>query len=208
MIVGNNTAKVSSNAIRDFSFLKKFQITIHSPKIPTLKEVIWKPPMVNWYKCNIDGASSGNPGNAACGGVFRDTFSEFLFAFAEPLGIASSYHAEICGALRAIEFAFENHWSNLWLETDSLLVVSAFTHPDRPVVWPLRSRWKNVQVRLRGMNIIVTHIYREGNKVADQLANFGLTAIGFSTWSIAPEFLKDSLENNKLGMPNFRICNV
>jgi ribonuclease HI len=208
MIVGNNTAKVSSNAIRDFSFLKKFQITIHSPKIPTLKEVIWKPPMVNWYKCNIDGASSGNPGNAACGGVFRDTFSEFLFAFAEPLGIASSYHAEICGALRAIEFAFENHWSNLWLETDSLLVVSAFTHPDRPVVWPLRSRWKNVQVRLRGMNIIVTHIYREGNKVADQLANFGLTAIGLSTWSIAPEFLKDSLENNKLGMPNFRICNV
>jgi hypothetical protein len=46
-MTGNNTKKVSSNSIRDFSFLKFFNITIHNPKVPCLKEVIWIPPSLN-----------------------------------------------------------------------------------------------------------------------------------------------------------------
>jgi len=68
---------------------------------------------LNWTKCNIDGASNGNPGLASCGGVFRDNNADFLGCFAEPLGIKSSYQAELCGAMRAIEITFEKHWRNL-----------------------------------------------------------------------------------------------
>jgi hypothetical protein len=106
---GNNTKKSSSNSIRDFSFLKFFGITIHHPLAMVIKEIILQPPLVSWIKCNIDGASSGNPGIASCGGVFRDSDAEFLLAFAEPLGVASSYSAELSGALRAIEIAFANN---------------------------------------------------------------------------------------------------
>jgi hypothetical protein len=85
-------------------------------------------------------------------------------------------------------------------------VVSAFKNQTRPVAWPLRNRWKNALVLLGQMNCMVTHVYREGNKVADLIANFGLTAPSYISWFNAPVFINDSLANNKLGLPNFRIC--
>ncbi|WJX14219.1 hypothetical protein P8452_04514 [Trifolium repens] len=205
-LTGNNTKKISSNSIRDFSFLKLFRISIHHSRAPVLKEVLWQPPLLNWYKCNIDGASTGNPGNAACGGVFRDHASDFIYAFAEPLGIVSSFVAEISGAMRAIEIAFQHQWHSLWLETDSSLVVAAFNNPHNLVAWNLRNRWKNTLLMVRQMNFMVTHIYQEGNQVADLLANYGLTSTVLTTWDEEPLLLRDSLESNKLGMPNFRIC--
>jgi ribonuclease HI len=200
--------KSSSNSIRDFSFLKLFGITIHHSKTTILKEIIWQPPLVSWIKCNIDGAHSGNPGNASCGGVFRDNDAEFLFAFAEPLGVASSYFAELSGALRAIEIAFANNWTNLWLESDSSLVVETFRNPNKTVAWLLRNRWKNMLVMLGQMNCIVTHIYREGNVVADLLANFGLNVPVYTSWPSVLAFLTDALASKKLGMSSFRICNA
>ncbi|GAU51888.1 hypothetical protein TSUD_416730 [Trifolium subterraneum] len=170
-LTGNNTSKSSSNSIRDFTVLKMFRITIHHPIPPVLKEIIWQPPLLNWFKCNTDGASSSNPVNASCGGVFRDHNADFVYAFAEPLGFASSYFAELCGAMRAIEIAYDKNWLNIWLETDSSLVVAAFKIPTKPVVWPLRNRWRNVLFMINNMNCFVTHIYREGNKVADLIAN-------------------------------------
>jgi hypothetical protein len=38
---GNNTAKHSSNSIRNFTFLKIFRVIIHHPKVHVLKEVCW-----------------------------------------------------------------------------------------------------------------------------------------------------------------------
>jgi hypothetical protein len=112
-LLGNNTSKHSSNAIRDFSFLKNFRISIHHPKVPVTKEVCWQPPLLNSFKCNIDEASNGNPGIASCGGIFRNHEANFIFAFAEPLGINTSYVAELCGAVRAIEIAYQNNWSQI-----------------------------------------------------------------------------------------------
>lgn len=37
----------------------------------TIKEVRWVMPPHCWTKANIDGTTRGNPGEAACGGVFR-----------------------------------------------------------------------------------------------------------------------------------------
>jgi ribonuclease HI len=205
-LTGNNTCKPSSNSIRDFIFLKKFNICIHQPKIPTLREILWQPPLQNWLKCNIDGASMGNPGATTCGGVFRDANGDFLYAFAEPLGIENAYFAELCGAMNAIEIAYHKNWLNLWLESDSSLVVAAFKNPSNLVPWPLRNRWKNVQVLVRSLNFIVSHICREGNKVADLFANQGLSLSSLSCWFNPPSFSLDCLLKNKLGLPNFRLC--
>jgi ribonuclease HI len=111
--------------------------------------------------------------------------------------VTSSFFAELSGALRAIEIAFANNWSNFWLETDSSLVVNAFTKPNKTVAWLLRNRWNNMLGLLAQMNCIVTHVYREGNVAADLLANFGLNAFGFTTWDSAPDFLMVALANNK-----------
>jgi ribonuclease HI len=203
---GNNTLKSSSNSIRDFNFLKMFRIRIHQPRIPVVKEIIWQPPILNWIKCNTDGASKGNPGIASCGGIFRDHNANLIYAFAEPLGVESAFFAELCGALTAIELAFEKNWVNLWLESDSSLVVAAFKNPKNPVAWPLRNRWKNAMFMMSQMNCIITRTYREGNKVADLIANFGLNLNVPVSWIIGPDFLLDALDCNKRGLPCFRLC--
>ncbi|GAU16217.1 hypothetical protein TSUD_298490 [Trifolium subterraneum] len=202
---GNNTCKPSSNSIRDFTFLKLFRISIKHPKTPVIKEVCWEPPLINWTKCNIDGAACGNPGFASCGGIFWNFTADFVYGFAEPLGFVSPHYAELCGAMRAIEIAYQNNWNNLWLETDSSLVVSAFQNPANPVVWALRNRWQNVLFMLKQMNCIVTHIYREGNQVADLIANHGLYLPSIIFWDVAPMFMRQGINRNKLGISSFRI---
>jgi ribonuclease HI len=201
---GNNTNKSSSNSIRDFTILKTFKVTIHHPAAPVIKEIFWNPPLQNWSKCNIDGACS--QGKASCSGIFRNHEAEFLFCFAEPLGNFSPLHAELCGAMRAIEIAYHLNWKNLWLETDSSVVVSAFNNSFEPVVWNLRNRWHTTLSLLNDMNCIVTHIHREGNQVADLLAKHGLSLPTLSHWNDAPLFIRDSLVKNQLGLPNFRFC--
>jgi ribonuclease HI len=165
---GNSTTKTASTSINDFILLKQFSINIHQHKETFLIEVCWQPPIVNWWKCNIDGTAVGNPGSASCGGVFRNHSADFIFGFAEPLGLTTSFFAELCGAMRAVEIAFHNNWHNLWIESDSTLVVSSFKNPDRVVPWVLRNRWKNVLHKVNNMNCIVTHI------------NFGTTLHLFS----------------------------
>jgi ribonuclease HI len=66
--------------------------------------------------------------------------------------------SEFCGAMKAIEIVASKDWLNLWLETDSTLMVQAFKSssivPSR-----LRNRWFNCSILIRGMNLVVSHIY-------------------------------------------------
>jgi ribonuclease HI len=99
--------------------------------------------------------------------------------------------------MRAIEIAFQNHWHHLWIESDSLSVVSAFNHPEKQVAWSLRNRWRNTIFMAKQMNVIVTHIFREGNQVADLLANHGLSIPSIVFWSEMPLFVRDCFVINK-----------
>jgi len=108
---GNLTSLTASSSMSDFSFLKHFDVTIKPPKPQTIKEVIWNPPIFNWIKCNTDGASLGNPGQAACGGLFRNSSSDFIGGFAVNLGVSSALCSEHIGAMLAIEIAHKKGWS-------------------------------------------------------------------------------------------------
>jgi len=85
---GNNTSKFSNSSVRDLIILKKFSITIHPPKAPNIKEIIWQPPYANWMKCNTDGAASAS--TSSCGEIFRNNEATFSICFAENLGGGSA----------------------------------------------------------------------------------------------------------------------
>jgi hypothetical protein len=57
------------------------------------------------------------------------------------------------------------------------------------------------------MNLIVSHVYREGNQCADGLANLGLNLDCFTIWNEIPQVIRESFVVNKLGRPNFRFVN-
>ncbi|GAU49076.1 hypothetical protein TSUD_25350 [Trifolium subterraneum] len=91
------------------------------------------------------------------------------------------------------------NWNNLWLESDSEMVVQAFKNINFMVAWNLRNRWHNVKILLSRMNCIVSHIYKEGNQVADTLVNYGCSLSSFTYWHYVPDFIKDSFDINRLG---------
>ncbi|MCH91676.1 glycerol-3-phosphate dehydrogenase [Trifolium medium] len=171
-LAGNKSNCVASSSITDFLILKRLNVTIHPPKAPIIKEIWWQPPMDHWVKCNTDGAS--NKTTSSCGGVFKNHNTEFLRGFAENTGLMSAFKAELCGAMRAIEIAHSKNWMNLWLESDSILVVKAFSSSVL-VPWALNNRWRNCRKLSSSMNFVVSHVYREGNQCVDGLANIGVT---------------------------------
>ena len=66
---------------RDNSTNLEFMYCVSSPRGPTrsiIKRVRWERPLEGWCKLNTDGAASGNPGLAGCGGIVRDEHSGCL----------------------------------------------------------------------------------------------------------------------------------
>lgn len=43
-----------------------------------IRHVLWRLPELGWWKVNSDGASKGNPGKAACGGLIRYERGEWV----------------------------------------------------------------------------------------------------------------------------------
>ncbi|RHN73363.1 putative ribonuclease H-like domain, ankyrin repeat-containing domain-containing protein [Medicago truncatula] len=200
----NLSQTVASSSITDFIIMKKFNVSIHPPKAPRIIEVVWHPPIFDWIKCNTDGAATNV--SSSCGGIFRNKDSMFLLCFAENTGIGSAYHAELSGAMRAIEIAARHHWNFLWLESDSALVVNAFKNHSL-IPWRLRNRWNNCLHIVSSINFMVTHVYREGNCCADALANIGLTLDHLTIWLDMPACIRGYYVQNRLGLPGFRFVN-
>jgi len=204
-LAGNLSSLHASSSMADFVLLHGFSIKIKRGSAPRIKEVLWQPPVLNWIKCNIDGACKGNPEPSSCGGIFRNATAEFVGAFACNLGISNSLIVELNGAMMAIEIASQKGWQHLWLETDSMLVIAAFKS-FKIVPWHLRNRWQNCLHLCSYMSFFVIHIYREGNHCTDKLANIGFS-IQFQFWcdSIPREIVYD-FARNRMGLPMYRFC--
>ena len=202
--IGNYTSAVASSVMTDFIILNKFNVMIHPPKAPKIIEVLWNPPTFQCIKCNTDG--SANHATSACGGIFRDKYSNFLLCFAQNTGQGTAFQAELCGAVKAIELAHLYQWKYLWLKVDSALVVHAITN-NSLVPWKIRNRWNNCMVMIQSMSFLDTHIYREGNNCDDTLANIGLNLDHLTIWTQLPVSISSHFAQNRLGMPRYRFVN-
>lgn len=153
--------------------MKTCKVNIKPPKAPCIKEVIWFPPFHSWIKVNTDGASVQNPSRAAASGIFKNSDGVCLAQF---LGPVSALIAELSTVMAATELAASNGFHNVWLESDSQLVILAFKS-NFVVPWSLRNKWENCLQLTHRMGFRAIHIYREGNVCADILANFGLSLL-------------------------------
>ena len=159
------------NTIHDLMILRAFRIS-GCPRPPL--EVIpvrWVRPSRGWYKCNTDGSSSGCPGDCSAAGVFRDHHGRVVGCYVQHFGSGFAYEAELMAAILGIEFASRLGWRCIWLETDSTYVEGLLLRHSSQVPWTYRNRWLAALDTLRTMTFRVSHIYREGNSVADALAS-------------------------------------
>ena len=123
-------------------------------------------------KLNTDGCSRGNPGTAGFGGVVRDEVGEWVVGYYGRLKDCTGSEAEIWGIFRCLKAVFEQGQSMMNIETDSEVAVKMINDGVAPNS-PLRNLVDDCKELLRRINGNLTHTLREGNQVADRLANIG-----------------------------------
>ncbi|KAL6210110.1 hypothetical protein ACLB2K_021048 [Fragaria x ananassa] len=161
------------SGIVDAQLLVKMGVTPTSRAQKRIQLVLWHPPLSPWIKLNTDGLAKGNPGLAACGGVFQDYQGHFIGGFTTLIGHHNAFFSELLAVIIGIELAFQLGWQHVWLECDSTSVVECFSKSSFVPPWQLRTLWYNCVARTRSMSFFCSHVLRERNTVADRLANLG-----------------------------------
>ncbi|KAK9278809.1 hypothetical protein L1049_028388 [Liquidambar formosana] len=192
------------NNVEDLLTLKSIGIPGKPMKAPSIVAVIWYPSSPSWVKLNTGGLAKGNPGPAASGGVFRNHRGFVKGVFCCNLGVHSSFFAELHAALTGICIAWDKGWNQLWLECDSSSVVQCLHNPTFRPPWPLKIKWQNCMHYLKHMQFHCTHIFKEGNYVADLCANLGLSVENFRWWWTAPSEFQPAICHDIFSLPRYR----
>ena len=109
-------------------------------------------------------------------------------------------------AVHAIDYAWTFGWRRLWLESDSTFVVDILRSRSRKVPWRWRPAWDRCLSLISQMDFVVTHIYREGNQVADSLAFRSPNIVSPTWWWSAPNFCNSYIFNDFYSRPSFMFC--
>lgn len=192
--------------MNNFLVLKAFDIDIHPRPPLRCIEVYWSPTPMGWIKCNIDRLAKGSPMKSSCGVIFRNDSVGHMGSFCAYLNEGNFVLAEFLAVVIAVEKTMERNWTNLWIETNCILVVNVFTNTNL-VSWYIKSRWLDCCAYTLLMDFKITHTFREANFCADFLPNLGFQTKTF-TWFDRLHFglLKDFLLD-KLDFPRSRLCN-
>ena len=164
--------------------------------------VQWQPPLVGWRVLNTDGAVKGVIGPAGAGGVIRDDNGQWVMGFSEYLSHCTAVKAELHAALRGLQFAKAACIQKLWLQMDSTVVVDMLTRvkPWHTEFSSLLHQCHNL-LNWEGWEVKVTHCYREANRVADKLAQMGLTGqLGAITYQTPPRETQEALYADTMGV--------
>jgi len=122
----------------------------------------------------IDGASRGNPGPAAAGGVIY-LGQERLAEFSEKLGIKTNNQAEYEALLRGLALLRELGFEEVEIRSDSQLVVRQIKGQYRVKEAKLKPLFNQAQEALKELKQHdIVHIDRQLNQEADGLANRAL----------------------------------
>ncbi|XP_058751102.1 uncharacterized protein LOC131624142 [Vicia villosa] len=204
-LAGTNTAKCSTNNMDSFTILKSFDVFLHPGKPMHMLDVIWSPPPKDWIKVNVDGLARGMSSLMACGGIFRNMEAEHIGSFCDFFGEGDAATTELLAATIAIEKIKDLGFQKVWLESDCLLVVKAFSDTSL-VPWKIRSRWLGCLEYTRSIEFMISHAYREANFCADLLANLGLSLRNYHWFSFLHSVLVRKYLLDKEDTHRLRLC--
>lgn len=147
--------------------LQRYKPTLH------FKIVRWKPPEIDWVKCNTDGASKGNPGESAYDFCVRNCAGDLMYAEAQSIGLTTNMEAEIMAVWKALLFCYSKNYHQVNLKTDSLGVHKMISK-EWKISWEEVEKTKEIQFLLNNMQVHVIHIFREANHLGDFIANLAI----------------------------------
>ncbi|GLJ49320.1 hypothetical protein SUGI_1042530 [Cryptomeria japonica] len=133
----------------------------------------WAPPPQGWFKLNFDGASRGNPGIVGIGCIIHSREREEVVAITKPIGSTTNNVVEATAVVEGMLLCHEIGIQNLEIEGDSTIIINSL-RSGNSCNWKINNLIKRAKDLLPYFNsVIINHIYREGNRRADELANIG-----------------------------------
>ncbi|KAK3221397.1 hypothetical protein Dsin_008422 [Dipteronia sinensis] len=192
------------NCVDDLLILCWFGLSGGPGKAPVIRSVVWSPPAPGWIKVNTDGAALGSPRVGGCGGVFQTCRSFVMACFEVPLGHVFAFEVELLTVSLAINYAWNLGRHRIWLENDSSYVVQLLSIRSDQVTWCVHQAWQRCIHQISHMEFQVSHIFREGNQVADALSKHALDLSADSWWSSTPSFCSSLVGNDCMGRESFR----
>ena len=127
-----------------------------------------------------------------------------LNQFTLPLMSCYALEAELLAAVYAIDKAHAYGWNRIWLESDSTYVVDLFRKKSSDVPWKLLPHWTKCIHQLSGMQFRVSHIFREGNMVANRLSKEAVQKRTENWWFTTPDFCSSLVAFDGQSKENFR----
>ncbi|XP_060170637.1 uncharacterized protein LOC132601572 [Lycium barbarum] len=174
------------------------------------KIVYWRLPYERWYKCNTDGTSKGNPGPSSYGFCVRDWHGDLIYAECKELGLNSNVVAEARAMMEGLVYCVNHEFHPLVLETDSLLMKNVVDGICE-IPWCIITEVERIRRMKAEFNVLIYHVYMEGNTLADFLTNLAFDfagTISFNSFTDLPSAGRKILHLDKHQVPNLRIRNV
>ncbi|KAM3341475.1 hypothetical protein P3S68_029110 [Capsicum galapagoense] len=203
--------KVRKPAIKQVPHRWQDIIRVLEKFVPALKvtQVRWNLPPDNLLKCNTDGISRGNPGRSSYVFCIRDPLGDLIYAEAKEIAEGTNIFSETIAILEAARFCVAHNVFNLILETDSLflknIIMGTWKQP-----WSVTAELEEIGELLENLNVQVTHVMRDGNQLADYLANSALECSNIIVHSFneLDSQGRKIINSDKLQCPYLRVCSA
>ncbi len=129
------------------------------------------------FRAFVDGAARGNPGPAGAGVYVPPEGGSPAEEHFEALGHTTNNVAEYRALLLALKRAEERAATDVWIASDSLLLVEQMLGRYKVKAPHLRPLFAEAVRRAKGFRrFAIEHVAREKNGKADRLANLGADA--------------------------------
>lgn len=178
----------------------------YKPKLYVLV-VRWIPPVEGYQKCNTNGTSGENLGPSSFGFCIRDHHGDLCYAQVGIIGHMTNIQAEAKAILEAVRYWERERQVSKVLETDSLVMLNII-NSNWKIPWDLLEIVEKIQRHIQDQQITMQHIYREGNQLADYIANIAAneeTNLTYEHFTQVPTEGRQIINTDKTLIPRLRI---
>lgn len=134
---------------------------------------MWEYPSPGWIKVNTDVAYRGNPGRSSISFVLRNEEGDVIYGCGKEVQERTNTKAKAKAILEALRFCVENAYVLIELHADSMMLKNVITG-EWSVPWAITAQVEEINEMMARINVTVAHTLREGNRLADHLANYAL----------------------------------
>ncbi|KAL6555008.1 hypothetical protein OROGR_006266 [Orobanche gracilis] len=178
---------VQRNITTDRLNLQLISATRETITVAPLTMTTWRPPDQGWLKLNTDGSYAASSSHISCGGSLRDHDGNWVSGFSSFERVGDVFMAELLGIVRGLYLAWSCGGRKIICETDNLDVATCLNRSGPTNLHSCAALLAEVRYWLnKDWEVLIKHISRDLNHVADELARIGMRNKDFFKRWISP----------------------